>query len=183
MGARSLPRPFFNAAPSALQCASLANCVVMNKHSTILLKFAAILFAVLFYPHAAAASAIPPAPASIAPDMTVTLQNWERYRQFMSEGLIALFEGQQFWRLPKDLRIEVGPSVPIPLPKRYLADTAEYSNRVKLVRTSSGGYAPMERRTHHKGGRVQLMVVKQNDGATMKRTCCSVPARVGGGAQ
>jgi hypothetical protein len=61
----------------------------------------------------------------------------------MSEGMVQLFEGQQFWLPPKNLRIEVGPTIPIPLPKTYLADTAAYSNRVKLVRTSSGGYVPM----------------------------------------
>jgi hypothetical protein len=56
--------------------------------------------------------------------------------------MVELFEGKQFWHLPEDLRIDVGPTVPIPLPKRYLADTAEYSNRVKLVRTPGGGHVP-----------------------------------------
>jgi hypothetical protein len=60
----------------------------------------------------------------------------------MSEGLVALFEGKQFWHLPADLRIEVGPTVSIPLPKKYLQDTDKYSNQVKLVRTPSGGYVP-----------------------------------------
>lgn len=60
----------------------------------------------------------------------------------MSEGLIELFEGKHFWHLPKDLRLEVGPTIPIPLPRRYVADTAEYSNRVRLVRSWTGGYVP-----------------------------------------
>jgi hypothetical protein len=81
--------------------------------------------------------------ASISPGTAITLQNWQRYRQFMSEGLVELFQGGQFWRLPNDLRIEVGPTAPIPLPKAYLADTAAYSNRVKLIRTSGGGYVPI----------------------------------------
>ena len=38
----------------------------------------------------------------------------------------------------------MGPTTPIPLPKRYLADTAEYSNRVKLIKTASGGYVPID---------------------------------------
>jgi len=37
----------------------------------------------------------------------------------MSEGLIALFEGTHFWHVPLDLRIEVGPTTSIPLPKKY----------------------------------------------------------------
>jgi len=116
----------------------------MKKYTTILLSFAAIMFALLSHPRVGVAASPPPAQVSIAPGTTITHQNWQRYRQFMSEGLIALFEGSQFWRLPKDLRIEVGPTISIPLPKRYLADTAEYSNRVKLVRTSAGGYVPID---------------------------------------
>lgn len=119
-------------------------CIVMKKHSAILLGFAAILFAVFHHPNAEAASSTLPAQAGIAPNTTITHQNWQQYQQFMSEGMIELFEGKQFWHLPKELRIEVGPSIPIPLPKRYLADTAEYSNRLKLVKTSSGGYVPID---------------------------------------
>jgi hypothetical protein len=79
---------------------------------------------------------------SISPGTSITFQNWQKYRQFMPEGMVELFEGKQFWHLPTDLRIEVGPTIPIPLPKRYLADTAAYSGRVKLIRTPSGGYVP-----------------------------------------
>jgi uncharacterized protein DUF1329 len=111
---------------------------------TIHLIFAATLLAVLPHPDAGAAGSPPPAQGSIAPGTTITHQNWERYRQFMSDGLITLFEGNQFWRLPKDLRIEVGPTIPIPLPRRYLADTAEYANRVKLVQTPGGGHVPID---------------------------------------
>jgi hypothetical protein len=114
----------------------------MKNHWTILLSLAAILSAFLPHPHARAASSSLPVEAGIAPGTTITHQNWQRYRQFMSEGMVELFEGKQFWHLPRDLRIEVEATVPIPLPKRYLADTAEYSNRVKLVRTPSGGYVP-----------------------------------------
>jgi hypothetical protein len=38
--------------------------------------------------------------------------------------------------------MEVGPTIPIPLPTRYLKDTVKYSSQVRLVRTSSGGYVP-----------------------------------------
>jgi uncharacterized protein DUF1329 len=116
--------------------------VVMKQHSVILHCFAAILFAVLLYARAGEANSTSPLAASIAPGTAITHENWQLYRQYMSEGMIELFEGKQFWHLPRDLRIEVGPTVPIPLPKRYLADTAEYSPQVKLVRTSSGGYVP-----------------------------------------
>ncbi len=44
--------------------------------------------------------------------------------------------------MPKDLRVEVGPTVSIPLPQEYLDDTARYSSRVRLVRAATGGYVP-----------------------------------------
>ena len=114
----------------------------MGKHTTILLSFAAIWFALQLYPLGAAAGSASQAGTTIEPRTTITHQNWQRYRKFMSEGLIALFEGKSFWHLPADLQIEVGPPISIPLPKRYVADTAQYSNRVKLVRTPDGGYVP-----------------------------------------
>jgi hypothetical protein len=60
----------------------------------------------------------------------------------MSDGLIALFEGTHFWHVPLDLRIEVGPTTSIPLPKKYLEDSARYSAQVKLTPTAGGGYVP-----------------------------------------
>jgi hypothetical protein len=81
-------------------------------------------------------------PYGLAPGTIVTQQNWREYRRFMSNGLIALFEGKQFWHLPPDLRIEVGPTNSIPLPRRYLDDTARYSSQVGLMKTPSGGYVP-----------------------------------------
>ena len=61
----------------------------------------------------------------------------------MSEGLVAAFEGNQFWHLPGDVQIKVGPTISIPLPKKYVSDTEKYSNQVRLIRTSSGGYVSM----------------------------------------
>lgn len=72
----------------------------------------------------------------------ITNQNWQQYRQFMSAGLIALFEGKSFWRLPVDLQLEVGPTVSIPLPKKYLDDTRRYSGSVGLIQTANGGFVP-----------------------------------------
>ena len=60
----------------------------------------------------------------------------------MSAGLIAMFEGTHFWHLPQDLRIEVGPTTSIPLPKKYLEDSDRYSAQVKLTPTAGGGYVP-----------------------------------------
>jgi hypothetical protein len=115
----------------------------MEKSSKILLGFAAVLFATMAVRLSAlAANSAHPVTTS-AEGATITQENWQQYRQFMSQGLIELFEGKHFWHLPRDARIEVGPTIPIPLPKRYLADTAQYSGQVKLIRTANGGYVPI----------------------------------------
>jgi hypothetical protein len=79
---------------------------------------------------------------SILPGTVITQQNWKQYRAFMSEGLIALFEGSHFWQMPAGLTLEVGPTLAIPMPKQYLDDTASYASQVKLIETSDGGYVP-----------------------------------------
>ena len=60
----------------------------------------------------------------------------------MSEGLIALFQGSHFWKMPADFQLEVGPTISIPLPKQYLDDTVRYSNMGQLARTPAGGSVP-----------------------------------------
>ena len=81
-------------------------------------------------------------PITISADTKITLANWRNYRQFMSEGMIALFEGTHFWQVPRDFEIELGPTIPIPLPRKYLDDTERFSDRVKLTKLSAGGFVP-----------------------------------------
>lgn len=107
-----------------------------------LLCFAVTAFSV------AALTTFPPAaqsgsaPGDIAAGTIITTRNWQKYRRFMSTGLAALFEGKGFWRMPPGAQIDVGPTISIPLPQKYLRDTEKYSSRVKLVRSPSGGYVP-----------------------------------------
>lgn len=100
------------------------------------------LLMVLTCPRAVFAVSDESAAAGIEPGTVISQQNWRRYRNFMSEGLKALFAGDHFWRLPSDLQIEVGPTISIPLPKKYLEDTSRYSSRVSLSKTRFGGYVP-----------------------------------------
>src|SRR5215469_10549437 len=106
---------------------------------TILLGMLSIALSAALYPGFATAFPGPPIDAGT----TITQLNWQKYREFMSDGLVTLFEGKQFWHLPADLHIEVGPTTSIPLPKAYLSDTSRYSSQVKLVKTASGGYVPI----------------------------------------
>jgi hypothetical protein len=116
--------------------------MIKQKSGVFLLSFALLQSSLWVSPYPALASASTPA-SLIGTGTTVTLQNWQAYREFMSDGLVALFEGKHFWHLPPDLRMEVGPTVSIPLPRKYLEDTVRYSRQVRLVRTAGGGYVPV----------------------------------------
>jgi hypothetical protein len=80
--------------------------------------------------------------ASIAPGTKITLQNWTQYRRFMPLGMQVLFEGKYSWKIgpEPEYTIEVGPTIHVPLARRYMADTEKYSGQVRLKKVSSGGY-------------------------------------------
>ena len=72
----------------------------------------------------------------------ITLANWQKYQEFMDPGLVALFQGKSFWRLPQDVEIDVGPTYEVPLPRPYRVDTEKYGSQVRLETTPEGGYYP-----------------------------------------
>ncbi|HEY2105056.1 MAG TPA: DUF1329 domain-containing protein, partial [Candidatus Binataceae bacterium] len=80
--------------------------------------------------------------ASIPPGTKITLQNWTQYRRFMPVGMQALFSGKYPWKIgpEPEYAIEVGPTIHIPLARKYLADTEKYSAQVRLKKVSTGGY-------------------------------------------
>jgi hypothetical protein len=80
--------------------------------------------------------------ATIAPGTRITLENWTKYRRFMPIGMQALFSGHYAWKIGSgpEYAIEVGPTIPIPLSRKYRADTEKYSGQVRLKQVSSGGY-------------------------------------------
>src|ERR1700730_8926992 len=69
----------------------------------------------------------------------ITMQNWQQYRQFMSDGLVDLFSGKYYWKMPADVSMPVGPTIVNPLPKNYLAATEKYSGQVKVLELPDGG--------------------------------------------
>ena len=79
------------------------------------------------------------APNAIPPGTTITMQNWRHYQQYMPDGMVALFEGQYFWKMPDDVSMEVGPTIIHPLPPNYLAATEKYSGQVRIVELPDGG--------------------------------------------
>ena len=76
---------------------------------------------------------------AVAPGTIITVRNWQNYRQFMPDGMAAMFEGKYFWKMPPDIQMAVGPTVIEPLPKNYLAATEKYSDQVKIIGLTNGG--------------------------------------------
>jgi hypothetical protein len=78
--------------------------------------------------------------ATIPVGTMVTTANWEQYKDYMSDGLQAMFGGKYFWKVPPQAVVEVGPTVRIPLPPVYLEQTEKYASQVKLRQLDSGGF-------------------------------------------
>jgi hypothetical protein len=57
----------------------------------------------------------------------------------MSEGLVDLFVGKYYWKMPADVSMEVGPPIVNTAPKNYQEATEKYSAQVKLVELPNGG--------------------------------------------
>ena len=78
------------------------------------------------------------AESSIPPGTVITMQNWQNYKDFMPEGMVTLFAGASFWKMPDVVRIEVGPTVIHPLPKGFLEATEKYGRQTKVVTSADG---------------------------------------------
>jgi hypothetical protein len=51
-------------------------------------------------------------PDTIPQGTIITTQNWRKYREFLPDGMAAMFEGKYFWKMPPDVQMEVGPTAP-----------------------------------------------------------------------
>src|SRR5205823_3587289 len=77
--------------------------------------------------------------AAPTPGTVITIQNWRQYREYMSDGVQALFEGKYFWKMPANVEMNVGSTVIDPLPKNYMAATEKYSGSVAIRELPDGG--------------------------------------------
>jgi hypothetical protein len=57
----------------------------------------------------------------------------------MPDGMVDLFEGKYFWKMPADVEMDIGPTVIHPLPKTYLDATEKYRGQAKIVELPDGG--------------------------------------------
>lgn len=87
-------------------------------------------------PPALAERPAPPPEAALA--SRITMQNWRQYQQFMPVGMIELFEGNQFWKMPADIELEVGPTVLEDIPAGYAQATERYAGQARVVHYPDG---------------------------------------------
>lgn len=73
------------------------------------------------------------------PSGSVTMQNWQQYREYMPDGMAMLFAGKYLWKMPDDVQMDIGPTVIHALPQTYLDATEKYSGQVKVVALPDGG--------------------------------------------
>ena len=70
----------------------------------------------------------------------ITMQNWQQYQQYMPLGMVKLFQGQYYWKMPPDVNIEVGPThLGSRLPS-FQAATEKYSSQVGVKLLPNGHY-------------------------------------------
>ena len=106
----------------------------MIKHQPILLSIILLIIALVSTPGRLAEA------TEVKEGTVITKENWQQYREYMPDGMQALFEGKYFWKVPEDVRIEVGPGVSRPgYPREYAADTERYASRVTLSKGEGGG--------------------------------------------
>src|SRR5579883_1861188 len=79
---------------------------------------------------------------TIAPGTKINTANWQQYRNFMPISLQAFMSGNYFWKMGTgpEYYLEVAPTLPTPLPTKYLADTEKYAGQAQLVKLPSGSY-------------------------------------------
>jgi Protein of unknown function (DUF1329) len=78
--------------------------------------------------------------AQIPVGTKITMQNWQKYKDFMSYGMQTLFMRTTHWAMPDDVEMNVGPTTNMPLPKTFLEDTEKYGKQARLVPTADGSF-------------------------------------------
>jgi hypothetical protein len=68
----------------------------------------------------------------------ITARNWRQYAQYMPFGMSELFEGRHSWRMPPDIEIVIGPTIPEKMPAAYNEATERYSGNVEIVHLPDG---------------------------------------------
>jgi hypothetical protein len=74
-----------------------------------------------------------PATVPLPPGTEITLQNWEQYKDYMTLGMQTVFRGDRFYKFLPTQKLVVGPTIPVPLPKLFMAATEKYAGSASIV--------------------------------------------------
>jgi hypothetical protein len=80
------------------------------------------------------------ADCSAKPGTVITMANWQQYKDCFSDGVQAFFSGGEFWKMPDDVEIHVGPQHQWSLPKPYVEATEKYGSQTRLIKEADGRY-------------------------------------------
>jgi hypothetical protein len=69
---------------------------------------------------------------------TITMQNWQQYKQFIPSGMQEFFKGTYFWKLPPDFQMVVGPTHHYEPPQAFQEYTKKYSGQVGIQTAPDG---------------------------------------------
>jgi len=89
--------------------------------------------ALILWSFASPAYAVEDSHDSIPIGTKITMRNWQQYRQFMPDGMSALFEGKYFWKMPADVEMNIGPTRAFAPPPGYVAATEKYGGQTQAV--------------------------------------------------
>jgi hypothetical protein len=88
----------------------------------------------LIMPHMLrAASEEAPVYQPIPAGTVITPQNWSQYKQYMTDGLQALFSGRFAWKIPADFQMIIGRGRHYSPPPAFVTNTEKYASLVKIV--------------------------------------------------
>jgi Protein of unknown function (DUF1329) len=77
----------------------------------------------------------------IPPGTTITVQNWQQYKQYMTDGMKALFAGTYHWKFTPDVQVVVEPTRRYVLGSpQYIENTEKYGSQVRIVTLPDGGH-------------------------------------------
>jgi len=68
----------------------------------------------------------------------ITISNWQQYKAFMPDGMIALFSGKYGLKMPNDIEMNVGPPIHIVAPASFRQASEKYSGEVRVVHLPNG---------------------------------------------
>src|SRR5260370_38483808 len=70
----------------------------------------------------------------------ITTANWQQYKQFLPLGMVELFSGKNFWKIPQDAELNVGPAVHDFLPTSWVQATEKYGGQTTVEGLPDGHY-------------------------------------------